>query len=139
MQELSANGRHAHLLLAEGNEINQIIARDLLENAGYTLDIAANGQEALDMLDRGSYALVLMDIQMPVMDGLSAVRAIRSRDEYADLPVIAMSAHAMSGDSEKSLEAGMNDHLTKPIDPTALCSALQKWLNPTTRPVSTAD
>ena len=128
VQELPNCGGNAHLLLAEDNEINQIIAQELLEAAGYTIDIAANGKEALDMLAEGNYALVLMDIQMPVMDGLSAARIIRSQPEYADLPVIAMSAHAMTGDREKSLEAGMNDHLTKPIDPKTLNMTLQKWL-----------
>lgn len=105
-----------------------MIAQELLEAAGYTVDIANNGREAISMLNSHNYALVLMDIQMPVMDGLSATRAIRADDRFSALPIIAMSAHAMTGDREKSLESGMNDHLTKPIDPDILYTTLQKWL-----------
>ncbi len=120
---------HEHLLLVEDNQINQIIAEELLKTVGYTLDIANNGQEALDMLAKSSYAAVLMDIQMPVMDGLSATKAIRAQQQFTDLPVIAMSAHAMSGDKEKSLQHGMNDHITKPISPEILYSTLDYWLS----------
>ena len=80
------------------------------------------------MLEKSAYNLVLMDIQMPVLDGLAATRLIRKTGKYDDLPIIAMSAHAMSGDREKSLAYGMNDHLTKPIDPDALYATLEKFL-----------
>ena len=121
----------ARILLVEDNEINQIIAKELLTSEGYTVDIAENGQEAFDKVNAGNYALVLMDIQMPVMDGLSATRAIRQTGRHDALPIIAMSAHAMAGDMEKSLESGMNSHLTKPIDPPVLYHTLRKWLDRT--------
>lgn len=117
------------ILLAEDNEINQLIASNLIESFGYSLDIASNGQEAMEMLVKENYALVLLDIQMPVMDGLTTARAIRALPEYQALPIIAMSAHAMDGDYEKSLDAGMNEHLTKPIDPDILGETLQRWLS----------
>ncbi len=117
-----------HILLVEDNEINQFIATELLQKGGYTVDIANHGQEALDMLKSNVYDLVLMDIQMPVMDGLTTTRKIREQDEFAKLPVIAMSAHAMSGDKEKSIASGMDDHLTKPINPDLLYGTLYQWL-----------
>ncbi len=117
-----------HLLLVEDNEINQLIAEELLCAVGYSVDTATNGQEALDMLDKKHYDLVLMDIQMPVMDGLTASKKIREQERFKDLPVVAMSAHAMSGDKDNSLAHGMNDHLTKPIVPEILYSTLQYWL-----------
>ncbi len=118
-----------HLLLVEDNEINQIIAKEMLTSVGYTLDIAHNGQEALTMLKSIQYDLVLMDIQMPIMDGLSTSKAIRKNPKFSTLPIIAMSAHAMVGDKEKSLKSGMNDHITKPINPTVLYETLLYWLN----------
>ncbi len=116
------------LLLAEDNEINQVIAEEILGMKGYKVDIANNGREALDMLVQGDYPLVLMDIQMPVMDGITAVTEIRKMERFKDLPIIAMTAHAMTGDYEKSIEAGMNDHVTKPIEPEILFKTLKKWL-----------
>ncbi len=120
--------RHGHLLLVEDNQINQLIAEELLQSVGFSLDIANNGQEALDLLAKNTYDAVLMDIQMPVLDGLSTTKAIRSQERFAHLPIIAMSAHAMDSDKEKSLAAGMNDHITKPISPQILFSALDFWL-----------
>ncbi len=121
--------RSGHFLLVEDNLINQLIAEELLKNAGFTLDVVNNGQEALDILEQNSYDLVLMDIQMPIMDGLTATRKIREIPKFAKLPIIAMSAHAMSGDKEKSIEHGMNDHITKPISPSVLYNTLDYWLN----------
>ncbi|CAK7023506.1 MAG: Sensor histidine kinase RcsC [Desulfovibrio sp.] len=118
----------AKLLLVEDNLINQMVAEELLEIAGFRVDIAANGEEALDRVAANEYALVLMDIQMPVMDGFTAARAIRDDPRNAALPIIAMTALAMQGDKEKSLEAGMNDHVTKPIDAAELYATLAKWL-----------
>jgi signal transduction histidine kinase/ActR/RegA family two-component response regulator len=116
------------ILLAEDNEINQIIAEEMLKQEGYTVDVAGNGQEAIDKLLSGDYALVLMDIQMPVMDGITATHEIRKIDRFKNIPIIAMTAHAMSGDFEKSLQAGMNDHVTKPIEPELLYKTLAKWI-----------
>ncbi len=118
-----------HILLVEDNNINQIIAEELLQSVGYTIDIANNGQEALDMLDKKHYDIVLMDIQMPIMDGLTATKAIREKPQFAKLPIVAMSAHAMTGDKEKSLKYGMNDHITKPISPDILYRTLSYWLD----------
>jgi CheY-like chemotaxis protein len=128
--ELPDPGALKPILLAEDNELNQIIAKKFLEKKGFRVEVANNGQEALDMLQAGDYELVLMDIQMPVMDGISAAREIRKKERFKDLPIIAMTAHAMAGDREKSLEAGMNDHITKPIDVKALYAALSRWIRP---------
>jgi two-component system sensor histidine kinase/response regulator len=94
------------------------------------VDLAGNGQEALEKVRSGPYDAVLMDIQMPVMDGLEATRELRRDTQFRDLPVIAMTAHAMAGDREQSLAAGMNDHVTKPIDPDALFAVLLLWVRP---------
>ena len=116
------------VLLVEDVEINQIIAEDLLTNMGYKVDVANNGQEAINMLMKKDYNVVLMDIQMPVMDGLVATRKIREKDKYKDLPIIALSAHSLPTDKDKSLDSGMNDHITKPLDPGILSITLNKWL-----------
>jgi CheY-like chemotaxis protein len=131
--------RGASILLAEDNEINQQVARELLEGAGLGVTIAHHGQEAIDLLRDQRFDAVLMDIQMPVMDGLSATKAIRARADLSQLPIIAMTAHAMRGDRDKSLAAGMNDHVSKPIDPGELFATLQRWIPPKTRaPVAAA-
>ena len=103
------------LLLVDDNAINQQVAKGLLESQGYKVDLADNGQLAVDAAFSKDYDVVLMDIQMPVMDGLAATKAIRLEYTDAQLPIIAMTAHAMSGDKEKSLAAGMNAHITKPL------------------------
>ncbi|MDR2140438.1 MAG: response regulator [Deltaproteobacteria bacterium] len=118
------------ILLAEDNEVNQLVAVKFLEKAGLIVTIANNGAEAVNLLEKERFDLVLMDIQMPVMDGLEATRRIRSRPELADLPIVAMTAHAMAGDQDISLAAGMSAHLTKPIDFTALFQTLQVFLSP---------
>ncbi len=118
-----------HLLLTEDNEINQLVAQEILQAAGFTVDIANHGQEALDMLEQNTYDAILMDIQMPVMDGYAATLKIREQEKYASLPIIAMSAHAMKGDREISLSHGMNDHITKPIDPDLLYKTLHYWIS----------
>jgi len=122
--------RGALVLLAEDNEINQQVAEEILQQAGFVVRIANNGKEALEMVKAGNFDVVLMDIQMPVMGGFEATREIRRDERFKDLPIIAMTAHAMAGDREKSIEAGMNDHVTKPIDPVQLISALVKWVKP---------
>ncbi|MCG8619156.1 MAG: response regulator, partial [Desulfobacterales bacterium] len=118
----------ARILLAEDNEINQQVATEILEGAGFFVDIANDGQEALEMVGRNPYDAVLMDIQMPVMDGKTSAREIRKTTPAEELPIIAMTAHAMSGDREKSLAAGMQDHVTKPIDPPQLFKSLIQWV-----------
>ncbi len=122
-----------HLLLVEDNDINQFVAQEILQSIGYTLDIASHGQEALEMLEKNTYDAVLMDIQMPVMDGYTATKIIRSQEKYSELPVIAMSANAMVGDKEISLSYGMNDHVTKPINPTNLGKVLNYWISQSKR------
>jgi len=104
-----------YLLLVDDNMINQQVAKGLLESQGYKVDLAENGQLAVDAAFNNDYDVVLMDIQMPVMDGLAATQAIRKRFSDVQLPIIAMTAHAMTGDREKSLAAGMNAHITKPL------------------------
>jgi signal transduction histidine kinase/DNA-binding response OmpR family regulator/HPt (histidine-containing phosphotransfer) domain-containing protein len=125
--------RGARVLLVEDNEFNRDVAIGLLEDAPVTVSAADNGEIAIRMLGETTYDLVLMDMQMPVMDGLTATRAIRQNSKFKDLPIIAMTANVMAGDREKCLEAGMNDHLAKPIDPDKLFKALLRWM-----PVRTA-
>jgi len=119
------------ILLAEDNITNQMVAVGILKKLGLRADAVANGAEALKALETLPYDLVLMDVQMPEMDGLEATRAIRnprSAVRNHRIPIIAMTAHAMQGDRERCLEAGMNDYVTKPVDPRALAEALEKWL-----------
>jgi len=118
------------VLLVEDNELNRDLATELLGDLGIKVSIATNGFEAVEQVRKQAFDLVLMDIQMPIMDGLTATRLIRADTNFAALPILAMTAHAMSGDRERSLEAGMNAHLTKPIDPEALAEALLRWILP---------
>jgi len=120
--------RGARVLLVEDNEFNREVATGLLEDAPVTVSAADNGEVAIRMLNESSYDLVLMDMQMPVMDGLAATSAIRQDSKFKDLPIIAMTANVMAGDREKCLEAGMNDHLAKPIEPDKLFEALLRWI-----------
>ena len=116
------------ILLVEDNEDNQEVAMGLLSNSGLRIDIAENGQIAIDKLMAADYALVLMDMQMPVMDGLTATRIIRRTPALQSVPVIAMTANAMQHDQDACLEAGMNDFVAKPIDPDQLLQVLHRWL-----------
>ena len=116
------------ILLTEDNSINQQVARELLEGFGLLVVIANNGREAIKQIQNTAFDMVLMDIQMPEIDGLEATQIIRSNDNFIDLPIIAMTAHAMAGDREICLKAGMNDYLSKPIDPEKLLQMLIKWL-----------
>jgi two-component system sensor histidine kinase/response regulator len=120
--------RDARVLLVEDNELNREVATGLLEGAPVTVSAADNGEVAIRMLNESKYDMVLMDMQMPVMDGLAATRAIRQNSRFKDLPIIAMTANAMADDRDKCLEAGMNDHLAKPIDPNKLFAALLRWI-----------
>lgn len=128
-----ANIAGARILLVEDNKLNQQVATEVLESIGVSVDIASNGQRALEKIKNKEYDLILMDIQMPIMDGLEATRVIREEYQLESLPVIAMTAHALVGDKEKSLVAGMNDHITKPIEPEVLMETLGRWLPVTAR------
>ena len=121
--------RGARILLAEDNDLNQQVACELLSDAGFTVDVAENGALAVARARSTAYDLILMDMQMPEMDGLAATREIR-RLGFADLPIVAMTANAMQADRDRCLDAGMNDYLAKPIDPTALWRALAVWVRP---------
>ena len=152
--------RGASVLLVEDNEINQQVASEILQGAGLQVSLADNGQEAIAAIEQNEYDAVLMDVQMPVMDGYTATRKIREWEseislrraqssrsqksegrrkgsalspQSSELPIIAMTAHAMAGDAEKSLAAGMSDHITKPIDPQQLFVTLGKWIQPTNK------
>ena len=120
----------AHLLLVEDNEINQQIAQELLEKAGVTVVIAENGEEALARVLEEKFDGVLMDMHMPVMDGITATRKIRKNPQLMELPIIAMTANVLESDQEKCLAAGMNDHIAKPIDPGNMIEILSKWITP---------
>ncbi len=117
------------ILLVEDNEINQMIAQSILEDVGFEVIIANNGLEGYELMYKDDFDLVIMDIQMPVMDGISAAKKIRENDDFSHIPIIAMTAHAMEEDREKSINAGMNDHTTKPIDTTQLFKVLLHWLS----------
>ncbi len=118
------------ILLVEDNEFNQQIASELLTDAGFKVDVAENGQKCIEMLDKHGYDIVLMDMQMPVMDGVTATREIRKNESFRDLPIIAMTANVMEADIDKCREAGMWDHVGKPIDPDELFNKLLKWVKP---------
>ncbi|MEQ1528001.1 MAG: response regulator [Methylococcales bacterium] len=123
----------AYLLLVEDNPVNQELALDILGAAGLRLDTAANGLEALDKIKTNNYDGVLMDCQMPVMDGYEATRKIRQELHYSHLPIIAMTANAMEGDKEKCYQCGMNAHIAKPLDIGQLFKTLSQWVTPHTR------
>jgi two-component system, sensor histidine kinase and response regulator len=118
------------VLLVEDNEINRELASQLLRDVGIVVSTAQNGREAVEKVTTESFDGVLMDIQMPEMDGYQAARAIRAQSELAALPIIAMTANAMLVDRAKALDAGMNDHLPKPIDPGELYAAIKRWFKP---------
>jgi CheY-like chemotaxis protein len=148
-------GRNVRILLAEDNIINQQVALGILGKLGLYADAVANGVEALTALETLPYDLVLMDVQMPVMDGFEATEKIRNNEKimindefgmmkekepeklvayssliirHSPIPIIAMTAHAMQGDRERCLAAGMNDYITKPVSPRSLADVLDKWL-----------
>nr|CRH04314.1 putative Histidine kinase with HAMP domain, PAS 3 domain, PAS 4 domain, HisKA domain, HATPase domain, two Response regulator receiver domains and Hpt domain [Candidatus Magnetococcus massalia] len=120
----------AKVLLVEDNEINQELALELLKGAGIGVRVANNGQEALELLAEERFDGVLMDCQMPVMDGYTATRRIRQHADFGEIPVLAMTANAMAGDREKALDAGMNDHIAKPINLHDMFSTMARWITP---------
>jgi len=129
-EESLPNLQGRSILVVEDNPMNQHLIRELLEKRGIKVALAEDGEQAVERVRGESFDAVLMDIQMPVMDGLQATRIIRKGEnpQGPRLPILAMTAHALSWDYEKSLEAGMDDHLTKPINPGELCKALERWI-----------
>ncbi|MBS1160334.1 MAG: domain S-box protein [Proteobacteria bacterium] len=127
---LAAAYRNKRILLAEDNLINQEVALDLLRAVGLQAEVADNGKMAVEMAAKHTYDLILMDVQMPIMDGLAATRAIRQKEAASarHVPILAMTANAFSEDQRRCLEAGMNDHVAKPVDPQDLYASLIKWL-----------
>ncbi|PZN76377.1 MAG: hypothetical protein DM484_16880 [Candidatus Methylumidiphilus alinenensis] len=120
----------ARILLVEDNDINQELATELLVGVGFEVDVAENGRVALDKIASSLYDLVLMDIQMPIMDGITTTREIRKDSRLKDLPVVAMTANAMASDREQCLLSGMNDYVAKPIIPEQLYTVLVRWIKP---------
>ncbi len=125
----------ARVLLAEDNEMNQELAVELLEDVGIDVTVVGNGRAAVDMLEKTSFDGVLMDVQMPIMDGYTATKKIRSNKKYKDLPVIAMTANVMAQDLEKAKEAGMNGHIGKPLDVVEMFSTMAQWIKVLKPPV----
>lgn len=119
-----------HLLLAEDEPINQEVSRDLLEDIGLVVDIAVDGEEAIAMAKATDYALILMDVQMPLINGIDATRAIRALPGRQTTPILAMTANAFNEDRQRCLDAGMNDHIAKPVNPQRLFEKILKWLSP---------
>jgi CheY-like chemotaxis protein len=129
-QNLRSKLHNARILLVEDNPINREVAVELLSEQGITVVTASEGREALAVLEREQFDAVLMDCQLPVMDGFAATRALRQRPALQDLPVIAMTANAMAGDRERTREAGMNDNIAKPIDIDEMFATLARWIVP---------
>jgi len=129
--ELLSQIRGSHLLLVEDNEINRQVAQELLEGFGLDVTTAENGEEAIAMLQEAQFDGVLMDMQMPVMDGVTATREIRKDPRFSNLPIIALTANVMVNEQNKFLDAGITDNIGKPIDPDRLVATLAKWVRPT--------
>ena len=126
-QPSSATARIRRVLVVEDHPVNQLLMMKLLQRGGFATDIAASGQHALSLLACDDYDLVLMDIQMPEMNGYECTRRIRMGEHHAGIPIIAMTANAMKGDREKCLAAGMNDYISKPIQAAELYDKLRRW------------
>jgi len=137
----SAKPPSLNLLIAEDNPLNQEIAKGIFESLGSRVTLAKDGMEAIQLFENGNFDLIFMDIQMPVMNGFDATKNIRASNNprARTIPIIAMTAHAMSGDREKSLEAGMDEHVTKPIDVGQLTKTLVKWASGDRRKIAVAD
>jgi PAS domain S-box-containing protein len=132
VEQAIAQLRGAKILLAEDNEVNQVLALHVLSTNGLIPTLAKNGQEALEILESQDFDGVLMDCQMPVMDGYAATQEIRKQEKHRELPVLAMTANAMAGDRKKVLDAGMNDHIAKPFTKVELFTTMAKWVKPNT-------
>jgi two-component system sensor histidine kinase/response regulator len=130
-------GRGARILVVEDNEVNQMVVTEILTGAGFACECAPNGRKAVEAVTRSHYDVVLMDCQMPEMDGFEATRAIRRYETQGRLParanrlpIVALTANALKGDRERCLEAGMDDHLSKPLQPEKLLATIQSFLTP---------
>jgi len=123
----------ARILLAEDEPINQEVSSNLLEDVGLTVELAEDGAVAVAMAQRSHYDLILMDMQMPQMNGLEATRVIRALPGYANTPILAMTANAFVEDKERCLAAGMNDFITKPVDPDRFFETILRWFQRTTQ------
>lgn len=130
LSEIKTRVNAERILLVEDNPVNQQITLALLEKAGFQVDVVENGKVAVDATLKNDYKLILMDVQMPEMDGPTASREIRKNHHYDHIPIIAQTAQAMDGDKEKCLQAGMNDYISKPINPDLLYEKLKKWMFP---------
>jgi signal transduction histidine kinase/CheY-like chemotaxis protein len=128
-ERLKVQYAKTHILLAEDEPINQEVSRGLLEDAGLVVDLAEDGMEALALARQNRYALILMDMQMPNLNGVDATKAIRALPGYAEIPILAMTANAFDEDRQVCIEAGMNDHIGKPVDPDRLFETLLNWLS----------
>lgn len=124
------NWRSMRILLAEDSPTNQLVVQAMLKDSGYLIDVASNGVEAVKAVSSLHYDLVLMDVFMPEQDGMLATQEIRQKYSYDELPIIALTANAMEGDSERFLDVGMNDYLSKPVDKRLLLQTLYRWLSP---------
>ncbi len=129
-QETYTDFNGADLLLVDDSNMNQIVAKELLEFINFNVFIANNGEEAIDAVQSKKFDVILMDMQMPVMDGCIATKEIRKDPRFTDLPIISMTANVMKSERQKCLAAGMNDHISKPIDPNLLQQTLSKWVHP---------
>ncbi|MGB4065431.1 MAG: PAS domain S-box protein [Azonexus sp.] len=126
---LKADYAGARILLAEDEPINQEVSRELLESAGLVVDLAEDGVEAVELARRTAYDLILLDLQMPKMNGIEASQIIRALPGREAVPILALTANAFTGDRQKCIDAGMNDHISKPVDPEQLFATLFKWLS----------
>ncbi|MCF7810316.1 response regulator [bacterium] len=135
---IAESRRHSlNILVTDDNLTNQKVAMKVLEKLGYRADVASNGREAVDILSEKKYTMVLMDVQMPEMDGLEATKFIRDEKSSVlnhNIPIIAMTAHVMKGDKEKCLEVGMNDYISKPIQPKKLMEVIERWSDDKDKP-----
>jgi len=135
--ELISHIHGSRLLLVEDNEINRQVAQEMLEGFGLDVTTAENGEEAIALLEAEEFDGVLMDMQMPVMDGVTATRIIRKNPKFSGLPIIALTANVMVSEQNEFLEAGITDYIAKPIDPDRMVTTLAKWVRPTRTRVST--
>ena len=128
-EQLKERFAGARILLAEDEPINQEVSLSILEDAGLAVDLAEDGAAAVELARRNTYALILLDMQMPKMNGIEAARAIRALPGHARTPILAMTANAFSDDRQACLAAGMNDHIAKPVEPVTMYQTLLKWLS----------